>query len=248
MKWHPLPCQWRAWARAALFAPLLIAPAGAAAAAPAAATSLLPAHLAQAVALAREAAAALAPAGADIQAQAGIPDARLRLAPCAQVQAHLAAGSAPWGRTRVGLRCVSGPSAWNVYVPVTVQVHATAWVAGAALPAGVTLGPEHLQTATVDWAAETSAPFSDLAALAGRQLAQPLRAGQPVREAQLQLRRWFRVGQTVEVVAVGDGFSVSSSARALSDGIAGRPARVRTDAGRVLVGRPTAEGRLEIRL
>jgi len=88
----------------------------------------------------------------------------------------------------------------------------------------------------------------DLAALSGRSLAQPLRAGKPVREAQLQQRRWFRVGQTVQVVAVGDGFSVSASGRALSDGVAGRPARVRTEAGRVLVGRPTAEGRLEIRL
>jgi flagella basal body P-ring formation protein FlgA len=213
-----------------------------------AAPALSPAQLAQATALAREAAAALAPAGARIHAEAVQPDARLRLAPCARTQAHLAAGSAPWGRTRVGLRCVQGETAWNVYVPVTVQVHAPAWVARAALPAGITLGPEHLEQATVDWAAAPSTPLAGLAELTGRRLAQPLRAGQPVREAQLQLRRWFRVGQTVEVVAVGAGFSVSSSARALSDGIAGRPARVRTEAGRVLTGRPTAEGRLEIRL
>jgi flagellar basal body P-ring formation protein FlgA len=212
------------------------------------ATGLQPAHLAQAVALAREAAAAMAPADARIEATAGTPDARLRLAPCDEVQAHLATGSAPWGRTRVGLRCLRGATLWNVYVPVTVQVHAPAWVANAALPAGISLGPEHLQLATVDWAAETSAPFSDAAQLTGRLLAQPMRAGQALREAQLQVRRWFRVGQTVEVVARGDGYSVTSSGRALSDGVAGRPARVRTEGGRVLVGRPTAEGRLEIRL
>lgn len=213
-----------------------------------AASGLQAAHLAQAMALAREAALALAPAGARIDVTAGAPDPRLRLAPCAEVQAHQAAGSLPWGRTRVGLRCVRGGTLWNVFVPVTVAVHAPAWVASAALPAGVTLGPQHLQQAMVDWAAEPSPPFTELRALTGRNLALPVGPGQPVREAQLQVRRWFRVGQTVEVVAVGDGFSVSASGRALSDGIAGRPARVRTEAGRVLVGRPTAEGRLEIRL
>ncbi len=211
-------------------------------------TGLQPADLAQAEALAREAAAALAPTDARIEARAGTPDARLRLAPCARVQAHLATGSAPWGRTRVGLRCVSGPTRWNVYVPVTVQVHAPAWVARQALPAGVALAPDHLERVTVDWAAEASPAFGDLLGLQGRTLAQPLRAGQVVRERQLQLRRWFRVGETVEVVAVGDGYSVSSRGRALSDGVEGRPARVRTEAGRVLTGRPAAGARLEIRL
>ncbi len=244
MKLPRIPFQPRAGALAALLA----LQACAAAAAPPEPGAVQPAHLAQAVALAREAAAALAPAGADIQAHAGELDTRLRLAPCAQVQAHLSAGSAPWGRTRVGLRCLQGSTRWNIYVPVTVQVHAPAWVARAALPAGVSLEPQHLEQARVDWAAQATRPFDDLAALSGRSLAQPMRAGQPVREAQLQQRRWFRVGQTVQVVAVGDGFSVSASGRALSDGVAGRPARVRTEAGRVLVGRPTAEGRLEIRL
>lgn len=214
----------------------------------AAPTGLQAGHLAQAEALAREAAAALAPPGARIQALAGVPDPRWRLAPCAQVQAHLAAGSAPWGRTRVGLRCTRGAIAWNVYLPVTVQVHAPAWVARSALPAGVMLQPEHLQRATIDWAAEASPAFGDLQALQGRILAQPVRAGQALRSRQLQVRRWFRTGQTVEVVAVGTGFSVSSSGRALSDGVEGRPARVRTEAGRVLVGRPTGDARLEIRL
>jgi flagella basal body P-ring formation protein FlgA len=212
------------------------------------ATGLQAGHLAQAETLAREAAAALAPPGARIEARAGVPDPRWRLAPCAQVQAHLAAGSAPWGHTRVGLRCIGGAIAWNVYLPMTVQVHAPAWVARSALPAGIMLQPEHLQRATVDWAAEASPAFGELQALQGRILAQPVRAGQALRGRQLQVRRWFRAGQTVEVVAVGAGFSVSSSGRALSDGVEGRPARVRTEAGRVLVGRPTADARLEIRL
>jgi len=39
------------------------------------------------------------------------------------------------GRTRIGLRCTQGATAWNVYLPLTVKVFAPALAAAAPLPA-----------------------------------------------------------------------------------------------------------------
>ena len=76
-------------------------------------------------------------------------DPRLRLAPCARITPYLPAGSRPWGRTRVGLRCEDGPTHWNVSLPVTVQIFAPALVLREPLPAGAELSPDLLAEAEV---------------------------------------------------------------------------------------------------
>jgi len=208
---------------------------------------LPPEAVAQALALARDAAAALAPAGARITATSGALDARLHLAACARVEAYLAAGQPAWGRTRIGMRCTEG-SNWKVFLPVQVQVLAPAVVLRQALPAGARLTEGQLDSAEVDWAAATGMPWTDAAALAGRVLVRPLAAGLALRPADLQPRQWFASGQTVRIVATGGGFSISTEGQALTPGIEGQTVRVRTEAGRVLVGRPTGDGEVEVSL
>lgn len=218
------------------------------AAAGACAAELAPQTVSQALSLASDAAAALAPPQARVLAHAGTLDPRLSLAPCTRVQPYLPAGSPPWGRTRVGLRCTLGPRPWNVYLPVTVQVLAPALVTHAALPAGARLDPSQLVQAEVDWAEAAAAPFTAAEALAGRVLARPVAAGQALRSSDLQPRQWFAVGETVRISARGPGFSVESEGRALTSGMEGRPARVRTEGGRVVVGEPVGERHLELKL
>ena len=204
--------------------------------------------VAQALELAKGAAAALAPADARVQALAGVLDPRLKLAPCAHVQPYLPAGSPAWGRTRIGLRCTEGATAWNVYLPVTVQVLAPAVVTTAALPAGSRLDPAQLATAEIDWAATPAPPFTEVQALSDRVLARPVAAGQALRPTDLQPRLWFELGDTVRISARGAGFAITSEGRALSPGREGAPARVRTDSGRIVVGRPIGERLVELRL
>lgn len=198
--------------------------------------------------LARSAGSALAPRGARIEIEAGTLDPRLRLAPCGRVEPYLPAGVRPWGRTRIGLRCTDGMTAWNVYLPLTVHVWANAVVVAVSLPAGAVLEAEQLQTAEVDWAAPGSNPHAQADALVGRALARPLMAGQPVRQADLKARQWFAAGETVSIVAVGPGFAVRGEGQALSNGLEGQLARVRTESGRVLSGTPTGERRIEVPL
>jgi flagellar basal body P-ring formation protein FlgA len=212
------------------------------------APALPAATVAQAVALAQQAAAALAPPAARVVVQAGTLDTRLQLAPCHAITPYLQPGAPAWGRTRVGLRCTQGAS-WNVQLPVVVQVFAPAVVLGAALPAGTRLqATSALTVAEVDWAAATGAPFTNPQELHQRVLARPMAAGQALRNADLQSRQWFATGDTVQIWAQGSGFAINSEGQAMGPGLEGVPVRVRLESGRVVVGRATAERRLEVQL
>jgi flagellar basal body P-ring formation protein FlgA len=82
----------------------------------------------------------------------------------------------------------------------------------------------------------------------GRTLAKSMVAGQSLRMAHLKLRQWFAAGETVRVLAQGAGFNVASEGQALTAGYEGQPAKVRTEAGRVLTGIAVGERRMELAL
>jgi flagellar basal body P-ring formation protein FlgA len=198
-----------------------------------------PAAMQRALALAQSVAAAIAPQDARVVALPGVADPRLMLAPCAQVDVYLPAGVPPWGRTRVGLRCTSGPVRWNVFMPITVQVLAPALALNTALPAGARITESQLQRVQADWGALPQPPFAAPESLLGRTLARPVAAG-------LQARHWFSAGEPVRVLASGSGFAVASEGVALTPGVEGQPARVRVAGDRVLVGRATGERQVEV--
>lgn len=175
-------------------------------------------------------------------------DARLKLAACQRVEPHLPTGARLWGALRVGLRCAEGPTAWNVYLPVTVNVFGTGWVAATPLPAGHVLAAADLRQTEVNLSENRSAAVTDGGALVGRVLAQALTAGQTVRDNTLKSRQWFAPGDTVQVRAVGGGFAISGSGEALSAGMEGQAARIRTESGKVISGMPVANRVVEITL
>jgi len=186
--------------------------------------------------------------GVRVEVSAGALDPRLKLAPCAQVDVYLPPGQRAWGRTRVGLRCLNGAVAWNVYMPLTVRVFAPALVATQSLAAGTVLEPGHLQAGEADWAAADS-PIVRAADLAlGRALLHALPAGAALRDGDLKRRQWFTIGEPVRITATGRGFTVGGEGVALTPGLEGQPVRVRTEGGRTVTGVATGEHRVEISL
>ena len=183
-----------------------------------------------------------------VEVALGTLDPRLRLAPCQTIEPYLPNGVRLWGKTRIGLRCTRGPTAWNVYLPITVKAWGRALVATAALPAGSVLGAADVAQAEVDLAEDPSMALNDTPNAIGRTLQHALLPGQSLRQAHLKPRQWFAAGEVVQVLARGDGFSVASAGEALTAGIEGQSARVRTESGRVLVGLPVAENRVELPL
>ncbi len=183
-----------------------------------------------------------------VEVVVGRLDARLKLAPCRQVQPYLPTGSRAVGNVRIGLRCVQGEKAWNVYLPVSVKVFGRSLVAAGPLPAGTRLTEAHLVEAEVDLAARNDVAIGQPALALGRTLANGLNAGQPLYRGDLRVRQWFKAGDVVRVVAMGPGWQISSEARALDAGQEGQPVRARTDNGHVVTGLATAERRLEVPL
>jgi flagella basal body P-ring formation protein FlgA len=191
---------------------------------------------------------AAVPGAPRIEVVLGQLDPRLHLAPCAHVEPYLPAGVRLWGKARIGLRCTQGPTPWNVYLPITVKVYGRALVVPAGAVAGSVVASADLAEAEVDLAEESSAAIVEPKLAVGRVLAQAMKPGQTLRQGHLKARQWFAAGETVKVVAAGEGFILESEAQAISNGIEGQPARVRTESGRVLTGVPSAERRLEVTL
>jgi len=172
----------------------------------------------------------------------------LRLAPCQRVEPYLPANTRLWGKSRIGLRCTLGPTAWNVYLPITIKVYGRALVSTSPLAAGSVITAADVIQAEVDLAEDTSVAVADESLAVGRTLARSLSPGQSLRQSHLKLRQWFAAGETVKVVAMGSGFSVAGEGQAITPGIEGQPARVRTESGRVLTGVPVGEHRMELAL
>jgi flagellar basal body P-ring formation protein FlgA len=184
-----------------------------------------------------------------VEVEPGELDPRLKLAACADVRITPSnqPQQPPWGRTRVKIQCLTGPSKWAVYLPLTVRLMAPAVVAQQNLPAGTTLRAEHLQLQAADWAESTSPVMVQTEVLVGRTLATALQTGQALRQTHLRPRVWFAAGESVNVVVQGSGFAVSTSATALGQGLEDQLVRVRLDNGRVLMATPIGPQRVSIR-
>lgn len=183
-----------------------------------------------------------------VEVALGAADPRLKLAPCDKVNAYVPEGSRLWGRSRVGLRCEQGAVRWNIFVPVVVKVWGRGVIPVVALPPGAHLEAADLQVAEVDLAAENSLPLLDPDEAIGRVLIRGVQAGQSLRQSHLKPRRYFAAGDPVQLVVKGSGFAVSGAGFALNPGDEnqGRCVRVRTENGRVVCGRPVAEGQVEL--
>ncbi|MFT5934739.1 MAG: flagella basal body P-ring formation protein FlgA [Hydrogenophaga sp.] len=166
----------------------------------------------------------------------GALDSRLRLAPCARVEPHLPAGTRLWGRARVGLRCVDGPTRWNVYLPVTVKAWGPAWVIQRPVSAGDTLTQEDAELTEVDWAEQKASVLATPAMWVGQQAAYTLLPGQALRQHMVRPTEAFSAGSQVRVTQTGAGFEVMVTGQALSRGFLGQSTRVRLSNGKIVTG------------
>ena len=171
-----------------------------------------------------------------MEVSVGSLDSRLRLAPCARVEPYLPAGSRLWGRTRLGLRCVEGATAWNVFLPVTIKAFGPAWVLANNVAPGATLTANDAVEAEVDWAAESAPVMANPDLWVGQVAVRQLVAGQALRQSMVRAPLLFRAGAQVKVVAQGPGYAVTSAGQAMSAGAAGQTVRIRMDNGRIISG------------
>ena len=182
-----------------------------------------------------------------VEVKIGRLDERLQLAPCAQVEPYVPGNARLWGKTQIGLRCISGAS-WNVFLPVEVKVFGHALVASRPIAYGQTVSQEDLQLEEVELSREPGVAVTDAQTLDGKTSTRAIAQGQILRSEHFRAPPAVAAGDTVRLVFTGNGFSVSASGRSLGAAADGMPVRVQTESGRVVQGTARAGRVVEMRL
>lgn len=168
-----------------------------------------------------------------------------RLPPCSAMEAFTPPGSRPTGRTNVGVRCLS-PNIWTVLVPAQIAVTGNYVSSSRALVAGQTIQAGDLVTLSGDISTQPAGVISNPTIAIGKTLRNSIGPGQTIRADQLLAPLVIRQGQTVRVISVGDGFSVSAEGKAINNAALGELAQVRMNSGQTISGVARADGAVEV--
>ena len=191
----------------------------------------------------REAANAAAAAsgidGVRAEATLGTLEAQFARAPCARVEPFISPGVRLWGRSHVGVRCVEGAD-WSLQWPVTVRIFGPALVATRPLAAMQPISAADVRRAEGEWTRNPQGVATVMTQLESRVALHPIAAGQPVGLDAIREQMAVGQGDSVKLVAAGEGFSIVTEGTAMNAAAEGQPVRVRTESGRVLSG--TAHG------
>ncbi|MBT2326199.1 flagellar basal body P-ring formation protein FlgA [Variovorax paradoxus] len=168
------------------------------------------------------------------------------LPPCDALEAFLPQGALAWGRVSVGLRCRSDARPWTRYVQAHVAVEGRYVVAARAIDAGQALGAGDLAERTGDLSALPRSVVTDATELKGVVAVNRIAAGAPVRRELVRGVVVIQQGQTVQVIAGGPGFTVSTEARAMTRAEVGAMVQAKTRDGRLVSGVADEDGQVRL--
>ena len=177
----------------------------------------------------------IVPGGGEVEIIVGEPDARLTLAPCAQVEPFVPAGAKLWGRSSLGVRCVAGAH-WTVFVPIEVRVWKAVQVAARPIARGQPVTQDDVRIDRVDLTRVSSPIYGADETLAGIVAVRAIAAGEPLRRDLVRPPPVMVAGDPVTVVYDGNGFGISIDGKALAAAGDGQTVRVATATGRILIG------------
>lgn len=182
--------------------------------------------------------------GARIEINLGqVLDERISRAPCAP-EVFVPPGTRLWGKTYIGLRCPA--KSWQVRVPVEVALYAPVPVLLRPMAASATLHEGDWTMTEINLAARSGALVTDERKLAGAQTSRALRAGEPIAPESLQSRFRLGTGDPVQVVLVGEGFTIKASGKVMHPTTPGQSTRVQLESGRTVAGTMREDREIEV--
>ena len=173
------------------------------------------------------------------------PDPRLQLSACESLQFSLAPGARGLGKTSVRAQC-GAPVVWSVYLKASIKVLVSYVSAARPIAQGQRPSEADLMLKEADLASLPAGVLTDLALAQQSTLRVPVSAGMPLTQTMLRREAVIQPGQTVRLVARGQGFAISAEARALTAGAEGELVRARTAGGQVVTGVAQADGVLSL--
>ncbi len=165
----------------------------------------------------------------------GDVDSRLRLAACEHTEVFLRPGSRLWGNSFVGYRCLQRPG-WSISIPVMVRLYGPALIAVQPLPAMQPISATALRLAEADLTGEPGGVVKDPEELQDKVCVRALEVGQAIPLNALRRLPAVSQGESVKLVGIGSGFSITTEGTALATAAPGEMVRVRTESGRTIAG------------
>jgi flagellar basal body P-ring formation protein FlgA len=169
------------------------------------------------------------------------------LAACTSLEPFMPSGARLWGRLTVGVRC-AGERPWTIYLQARISLHATYYLAARAMAPGEVLGAADLVARDGDLTGLPQAIVTDPSQAVGSVSLVRIASGMPLRRDMLKSASAVTFGQTVRVVAAGDGFSISSEGSAMNNASPGQQVRVKTANGQIISGIVKDGGTVEIQM
>ncbi|NML32066.1 flagellar basal body P-ring formation chaperone FlgA [Paraburkholderia antibiotica] len=169
------------------------------------------------------------------------------LAACSALAPFMPTGARLWGRSTVGVRC-AGEHPWTIYLQARIALHATYYLAARAMAPGEVLTAADLVARDGDLSGLPQAIVTDPSQAVGSVSLVRIAGGMPLRRDMLRSASAVAIGQTVRVVAAGDGFSISSEGSAMNNASPGQQVRVKTANGQIISGIVKDGGTVEIQM
>ncbi|WP_175115309.1 flagellar basal body P-ring formation chaperone FlgA, partial [Paraburkholderia solisilvae] len=157
------------------------------------------------------------------------------LAGCTALEPFMPVGARLWGRTSVGVRC-AGARPWTLYLQARISLQATYYTAARQIAPGEALTAADLVAHEGDLATLPQAVITDPSQAVGAIALARIGAGMPLRQDTLKSATSVAIGQTVRVVASGQGFTISAEGSAMNNATPGQQVRVKTTNGQIITG------------
>lgn len=166
----------------------------------------------------------------------------IAVAKCEIPQFSMPSSARRWGTLSVLVQCPQDKR----YLQVEVQVTGGYPVASAPLSRGqhISAADFNIMQGRLDRLPTGS--IMEISQLDNAVLTRDVAAGQPVTSSMMR-RTWIiKAGQSVQILAQGDGFNVTSEGKALNNAAIADNVRVRLASGQIISGKATEQGTIEL--
>ena len=157
------------------------------------------------------------------------------LAACTTLEPFMPTGARLWGRTTVGVRC-AGAKPWTLYLQAQISIESTYYLAARQIEPGSVVTAEDLLARDGDLSNLPRAIITDPSQAVGSTALSRISAGMPLRQDLLKSASAVTIGQTVRVIAQGQGFSISSEGSVMNNASPGQQVRVKMAGGQIISG------------
>jgi flagella basal body P-ring formation protein FlgA len=157
------------------------------------------------------------------------------LAACTALEPFMPTGARLWGTTSVGVRC-AGAKPWTLYLRARVAIESTYYLAARQIEAGTVVTAQDLLARDGDLSNLPRAIITDPSQAVGSTALIRINAGMPLRQDLLKSQSAVTIGQTVRVIAQGQGFQISSEGSVMNNAAPGQQVRVKMGGGQIISG------------